>query len=171
MVNIGDTVEVTIPTYWPGFFDIGFGDPTQALQNRLEQAGVGVESNNAGALHYLGDSWLRSRSNLVIVVRPFSSAYGTVQDVANLVAGAAYAEGFDINAGATGRILAYAHPAQGSASSDQYDHLQDTPDRDPDADKSIWDDIAKALGISTTTAQIGVIGLGALAVVVVMKTR
>ena len=167
MVNVGDTILVTIPTYWPGLLDIGLGDPTYALQTRLQQAGVEVVNINPGALSYWGD--IGSRSDLLITVRPFSSAFGNVQDVSDLVAGVAYAVGFDINAGATGAIIGYSSLQQGQPSSSQYDNLQKTPDRDPNANKSIFEDIAKALGISVTSAQFGAAALGVLVLAVLWR--
>lgn len=168
MVEIGDSVTVTIPTYWPGFLNIGFGDPTYALQQRLQQEGFEVTFTNAAALSYLLDY---QRSNLIVAVIPRSSAYASVNDVASVVAGAAYDVGFDINAGATGQQTGWAHPQSGQPSTQQYQELQTREDADKDANKSVWDDIAKALGISTTTAQIGAVGLLALVAVVAIKAR
>lgn len=115
MVNIGDTVLVTIPTFLP----TGFG-AAQRLQNRLQQAGFQVIRVNDSGLPFLGV--ISGRGSLLVTVVPRTSSYSNVQDVASLVAGAAYAEGYDINAGANGQVVAFA-----GAGSQGYQNLQNQP--------------------------------------------
>lgn len=170
MIHKGDTVLISIPTYWPGLLTVGASDPNQTLQSRLQQAGLTVLKVDAGALPFIGGS-LRARANLVVIVQPYSSDYANVQDVANLVAGAAYASGFDINAGASGQVVGYANPTAGQPSSGGYQQVQQAPPADPNANKSVFDDIAQAFGVSKTTAEIGVIGAAAAIVLVLIKTR
>lgn len=118
MVNRGDTVTVTIPTFLTG---IGtYGGARTALQQRLQQVGFQVLRIDDSALSYLGA--LSARGQLLVTVIPTTSAYGSVQDVASLVAGAAYAVGYDIRAGAGGVVA-----AQAGAGSQSYQDLQNTP--------------------------------------------
>lgn len=135
MVNVGDTVLVTIPTFLTG---VGtYGGARTALQQRLQQAGFQVLRIDDSALSFLGA--FGSRGQLLITVIPTTSAYGNVQDVAGLVAGAAYSVGYDINAGAGGAVI-----AQAGVGSQNYQNLQNTPSPPED------DNLSKLLtGIGT----------------------
>lgn len=120
MVNVGDTVLVTIPTYRTASFGA-----LSALQGRLQQAGFNVLRIDDTALPWLGV--LSGRGQLLITLVPTTSSYATVYDIASLVAGAAYAVGFDINAGTSGQVIALAGPG-----SQNYQNLQNTPNVAPD---------------------------------------
>lgn len=91
MVSVGDIVVVTIPTYW----SVG-QQGAAALQARLRQAGLSVVAFDDSGLPW---GRLLGRGELIISVSPGVTAFGAPQDVGGLVAGAAYAAGYDIDAG------------------------------------------------------------------------
>lgn len=85
MVNIGDIVLATIRTWEPS--REYFYNNVSALQGRLQQAGFRVlRIDDSGLGFNYGD--------LLVTVIPLQSAYGSANDVASIVAGAAEAVGY-----------------------------------------------------------------------------
>jgi hypothetical protein len=171
MVNVGDTVLTQFNASF-GFQLNPFAQPTSDLQTRLQTVGFKVLKIDATALSAVetGITLGASGGGTVLVsVQPVSSAYGSEQDVASVVAGAAYAVGFDVDfSTVTGSIVGYSNPALGQSSSSQYQSLQNQSDS---VQRSDWlDELAKTLGMSKTTLEVGA-GLLAVVVVVAMFRR
>lgn len=118
MIRRGDTVQVSIPTFLTGLNT--YANARADLQRRLQQAGFSVLGIDDSALSYFGA--LGQRGPLIVTVVPTTADYANVNDVAGLVAGAAYSQGYDINAGQVGIVLAVA-----GTGSDDYRDLQVRP--------------------------------------------
>lgn|GEM_PF-5887622 len=177
MVNVGDSVVVTFNAR-SSFTDFQpLQTPATALRARLEQAGLKVLSVDDSALGL----WTSIETTfslgyagygqIIVSVQPYSSAFGAVQDVAGLVAGAAQAIGLTVDfQSVSGRIVGYANPTQGQPSSAGYQQNQ-TGD-DTSKHRSFLDDIADALGISKGTLEtIAVLGLVAVIALPLMSRR
>ena len=131
MVNIGDTVLTQFYATF-GFQLNPLAQPTSDLQTRLQTAGFKVLKIDATALSAVETGLTLGASGggtVLVTVQLVSSAYGSEQDVASVVAGAAYAVGFDVDfSTVAGAIVGYASPSLGQPSSSQYQSLQTRPD-------------------------------------------
>ncbi len=87
MVNIGDTVLVTIRTF-EGAFAL-FENNRNYLQQRLQTAGFRVLSIDDSGL-----SWTGFDGDLLVAVQPLTSAYALPEDVGSIVRGAAETAGY-----------------------------------------------------------------------------
>ena len=148
MVNIGDTVLATIRTFVPS--SAAFFDQAAGLQSRLQQAGFRVLRVDDS-----GISWFNNYryGDLLVTLQPQSSAYGNANDVASIVAGAAYAAGYGGAESFSGNVI-----AQAGRASDEY---KDNLDRQRPPDNS------NPLGMSAST--IALIGFAVVTLFVLKK--
>lgn len=87
MVNIGDTVLVTIRSF-EGALAL-FENNRNYLQQRLQTAGFRVLSIDDSGL-----SWTGFDGDLLVAVQPLTSAYALPEDVGSIVRGAAETAGY-----------------------------------------------------------------------------
>jgi hypothetical protein len=87
MVNIGDTVLVTIRSFEPAL--ALFENNRNYLQQRLQTAGFRVLSIDDSGL-----GWTGSYGELLVAVQPLTSAYALPEDVGSIVRGAAETAGY-----------------------------------------------------------------------------
>jgi hypothetical protein len=103
MVNIGDTVLVTVRTWEPAAQ--WFYNNTALLQNRLQIAGFAVDAMDDSGMSLAGASY----GDLLVTVRPLASAYANANDIASVVAGAAEAVGYGSVQSYSGQVMGYAN--------------------------------------------------------------
>jgi hypothetical protein len=87
MVNIGDTVLVTIRSFEATL--ALFENNRSYLQQRLQTAGFRVLSIDDSGL-----SWTGSYGDLLVAVQPLTSAYALPEDIGSIVRGAAETAGY-----------------------------------------------------------------------------
>lgn len=163
MVNIGDIVGVTFYARF-GFQLDPIAQPTSDLQARLQQAGFRVVKIDATALSAVttgltlglgGWGWV------YVTLQPTSSAYGSPADVGSIVAGAAYAVGFEVDfSQVQSSVIAVASGTQQPATVDQYLNQQQAPDAIRRTDP--LDELAKTIGISKQTLILSGLAIGGL---------
>jgi hypothetical protein len=155
MVNIGDTVLVTVRTWVPS---IGlFYDEAGALQQRLQAAGFRVLNIDDSGLSSIDNF---SYSELLVTVQPLTSAYARAEDIGSIVAGATEPAGYGGVDGYSAVVIA--------SDTGYEDNLEKRRPKDPN-EKSLWDQLADLFGISTTTLEIA--GVVVAGIVVLSLTR
>jgi hypothetical protein len=87
MVNVGDTVLVTIRSFEAAV--ALFENNRSYLQQRLQTAGFRVLSIDDSGL-----SWTGSYGDLLVAVQPLTSAYALPEDIGSIVRGAAETAGY-----------------------------------------------------------------------------
>ena len=173
MVNIGDTVLVTFQARG-SFTGPLYVDPAQAVTARLAANGFRVlRADFPGTLAQdiiaAVTAGISGWSTCQVTVQPISSAYGSPQDVAGIVAGAAEAIGLQVDtANATGQVIATARTQQSPASSDAFQqNLAQSGALNQQS--SGLSSLAATLGVSAGTLEIGLIGAAIIAVLAISR--
>lgn len=161
VVRRGDVVLVEVKAAYP-YFTNPLADIPGALRSRLASSGFQVISIDASALS--GDVFTTHNwGALIVSVKPLVTDYGSPQDVASIVAGAAYASGFSVDFNVvSGRIVETAGAGALPGYTGNVQTVQATGG-------GVFDDLASMLGTSKGTLQLGALALGAVLVISLVR--
>lgn len=167
MVNIGDIVEVVFQAR-DSFTDVRpYYDVESELRTALSAAGFQVLNITTPQGWFGGNWWGEYRVRLV----PLTSAYGDVQHIAGIVAGATEQIGMQVdNPNARGQVIARGSGQNLPATTADYEQNQRRAEEENEQNqKGFLAEIARALGISESTLGIALGGGLLIGVIVSMK--